>query len=314
VDAQAVAAAFGLGRAIGPLIPHLHSTWPTWRLRTTGGDAFVKRLDCLGWQAELEQSMAFERAARAAGVAMPEPCQPVQPAFGYVTEVDGIHLRAHRWVTGRPVAPTDDLGGWLGATLAILHRLQPVPRAEPTWYGLRSAGQWRAWQQEAAGRGLSWAPLLADRLPLVLAASERIAATFAGAGDYVLAHQDLRPHNLLVTEAGPVLTDWDASGPDSAALEAADAIVLLALEGREHPSAEVIERACAAYRDAGGGPVVTETMPLARRAGHRLLHIGERIERSLTGSAADERYVADRLTDLPDYLDLLDAYAAMLPR
>ena len=217
-DADAVAAAFGLGAALAPLEPNEKSTWQTWRLRTGCGDAFVKQVDCTGWQAELERAMAFERAAATAGVPMPRPLEPVRPAFEYAAVVDGSTLRAYAWVDGRAVHPGDDLADWLGSTLATLHRIAPIEAAEPAWYGLYPPEQWQAWQRVGHARGQAWADVLGSRLTDIAELSGRIADTFTGAGDYVLAHQDLRPHNLLVTPAGPVLTDWDSVGPDSAAL------------------------------------------------------------------------------------------------
>lgn len=317
----AVCHAFGLGKPVGPLVGVRYGSAPTWRLATSSGVVLVKRLRCAGWRHSLERAMGIERQARAAGVAMPRPLEPVvsAAAFGYAADVDGDGVvRAYTWVDGEPVGETD-VADWLGTTLARLHRLAPVRAAEPDWYGLHPAAQWEAWLARGTERGRVWAPALAAALPAVLDTSQRIAAAFDRAQDYVLTHRDFEPWNVMVAARGPVLVDWDTAGPDSAGLEAAHAILAFALRGRAEPDPDAVRAAHRAYIRAGG----TRLDPgrgdlLARRAGLRLGRLSERLRISLgeqePGSQdverADER-ACGQLRDLPGLMERLDRWAGL---
>ncbi|GAA3511779.1 aminoglycoside phosphotransferase family protein [Actinocatenispora rupis] len=319
--APAVAAAFGLGRPTGPLVPVVYTSQPTWRLDTTAGRVFVKRVDHTGWRDELAAAMDLERRARAAGIALPRPVPPVTPTFGYVTDVAGWGTaRAYEWVDGRAATADDDLAGWLGSTLARLHavaRCTTVPA--PYWYGLHDEREWRGWLTAGHDRGLPWAPALRRHLPHLLHASVRIRAAFRDAADHVLTHRDVEPWNVLVTPSGPLLVDWDTAGPDSAGLELAHAAYDLARHQRTTPDATTFHAVLAAYREAGGGPVPTGRDALARRLGLHLGRIAERLRSSLgqqppgsTDPAAAATRATEQLARLPSFTATLTAWASRI--
>lgn len=316
--AEAVAAAFGLGHPTGPLIGVAYTSQPTWRLDTDAGRVFVKRLDCAGWRDDLARAMDVERRAGAAGIALPRPLVPVSPTFGYAADVDGWGtVRAYEWVEGRALAADDDVGEWLGTTLARLHAVErrtAVP--DPSWYGLYPEQEWRSWLAAGLARGLAWAPALRRYLPDVLAASAWIRATFRDAGDHVLTHRDVEPWNVLVTPGGPVLVDWDTAGPDSAGLEVVHAAFDLAQHDRTEPDGRVFRTVLAAYRAAGGGPPPTGRGALARRLGLHLERLAERLRITLglqrPGSvdpAAAETRAAHHLGRLPAFVATLATWA-----
>ncbi|WP_422772093.1 phosphotransferase [Plantactinospora sp. WMMC1484] len=319
-SARMVADAFGLARPTGPFTEWAHTSHRTWSLQTADGRVLVKQVDCAGWREQFARAMEFEGRARAAGIDLPRPVPPVRPAFGYVTEVSGFGmLRAYEWVPGRAPTAEDDLAEWLGTTLATLHRVHPLPAAEPEVYGLHDRARWQRWRDEGARRGRPWAPLLAHRLPLLLAESERIRQGFEAAGGYVLTHRDVEPWNVLVTDDGaPVLVDWDTAGPDCAGLEAGHTAYAFAALGRQVPDPVVGRRILAAYARHGGRLPAADAL-LLRRAGMMLSRLAERLNVSVGWQESGPWDVAEldrtacaRLERLPAFLAHLDDWARKL--
>jgi Ser/Thr protein kinase RdoA (MazF antagonist) len=312
--------AFGLGRPTSDVLTHTYSSSPTWTLETASGRVLVKQVACAGWRDALDRAMAFERRALQAGIAMPRAIRPVAPVFGCAAEVEGWGLvRAYEWVDGRPLADTDDVAEWLGGTLALLHRIEPLEHAEPQWYGLYPAGQWEAWLAQGLERRRSWAPVLRRRLADVLAATAWITQTFRTAGDYVLTHRDVEPWNVLVTAAGPVLVDWDTAGPDSAGLEAAQAAVAFAGVGRAEPDPGAVRRTLAGYEQDGELRAARGPDALARRAGLRLNRLSGRLRMSLGHQASGpvelvrvDMRAGEQLEELPAFLDTLARWSRLL--
>ena len=66
----------------------------------------------------------------------------------------------------------------------------------------------------------------------------------------VASHRDIKPDNVLLTTAGPVLLDWDSAGPDAAEHELLRSALAMGFE-RRRP----FTRTVAAYRRAGGRPI-----------------------------------------------------------
>ncbi|WP_250031816.1 phosphotransferase [Paractinoplanes maris] len=237
-------------------------------------------------------------------------------AGGFAVRIDGLGwVRAYEWVDGRPLADTDDVATWLGETLARLHGLAPGAdgRRAPEWYR-QDAALWQGWLEAGLGAGRSWAPLLRLHLRDVLDAAEWVARSFAAAGDYVMAHRDVEPWNVLMTAGGPVLIDWDVAGPDSASLEAAHATLEFSRRGRANPDPAAVRKTFEAYVGAGGTPFGGPDV-LARRAGLRLGRLAERLRISLGEQAlgprdreALERQTAERIVGMPAFVASLRDY------
>ena len=290
-----VAEAFNVGQSLRGLRLGAPSSLETWRLETADGSFFIKRLwrtEAPAWLLELRAAMEFERLASEAGIAMPRPIPPTDSRLGLAVELPGHGVfRAYEWVDGRAVTSDDDLSDWLGSTLAQIHRLKPCPGAvQPDWYGLYPADQWTALFDTAAAQGKAWAALGHRTVPDIAALSNRILTVFRRAGDPVRTHSDIEPWNVLMTDHGPILVDWETGGIDSATLQAAQAAHAF---GRAR-------RTLAVYEDAGGRLADLGEDLLMRRAGLRLCRLHARIESALIADTNDQG-IPDRLNGLSEF-------------
>ncbi|MFD3405304.1 phosphotransferase [Kribbella sp. NPDC058693] len=228
----------------------------TWRLDTSTGTYFVKGyFPTIGSQFngehlidQLAVAMAFERDARAAGVDMPEPVMPIDPVLDWLTRIEDRLFRVYRWIEHRPY--DGDVSAWLGRTMVVVHQLQPLGAVGlPEWWrpAIQSPETWEGWFAKARDRDTPWAGLCTDRLPHILAATERITELLDIAPDIVTTHGDFKTHNIVTSPTGPVLVDWDSVRTDSAALEAARVAYIF---GANDP--EQITKILTAYVEAGG--------------------------------------------------------------
>jgi hypothetical protein len=128
-----------------------------------------------------------------------------------------------------------------------------------------------------------------------------------------MTHGDFKPHNVLKTETGQVLVDWDSVRVDSAALEAGRVAHIFGAG-----EFESIRRILSAYTDAGGdlGWVGDDLfLSVARRD---LQGLFEWVQVSLDqmtaprwmgDSEAIERSIGELLLEFPAKLDRLTALA-----
>lgn len=324
-----VAEAFGVGRPVEPLTHHRSVGQETWTFATMAGRFLLRRLwpgpDPV-WRSQVEEAMEIERCAHQAGVAMLTPIEPREPAFGFAARVHGFGVfRMYEWVEPRPLDGEDDVAEWLGTTLARLHQLRPLDTVpQPEGYGLHPPARWHAWLAEGEAQARSWAPLLKDHLPAILRASTWVAEAFVAAKPHAMTHRAVEPSRVVVTEAGPLLLDWDSVGPDSAPLQAAHAIVEFATVGRAEPDVERLRRAARAYAEAGGAALPSGHAAVARWVGRRLQRLGECLDVTLgllqpapPGLAdmspiqLDER-VRQHLEAFPELVDTLVRWSALL--
>jgi aminoglycoside phosphotransferase (APT) family kinase protein len=153
-----------------------------YRLETTAGAYAVKKLldpwQELRFQERLAEAWRFERAALAAGVAMPVPVP--DPVTGDCTGPSLV--RVHRWVDGRPAAVgqpvAPGIARWAGATLAVLHglRLHPADRSLFPAPNTETADRWPGLTRAARRAGAAWADLLADSAPSVATVAALVLA------------------------------------------------------------------------------------------------------------------------------------------
>jgi hypothetical protein len=174
-----------------------------YRLDTDQGSFAVKELNRVDrrWTYHAEEVFRFERAAFAAGIAMPEPIS-VNP-----------DVLVHRWVEGDKVseAPVPAAFAFeVGEILARIHALDlvwaHVSVDDPTPL------DWPELAEEAAATGQPWADELASCVETFLAMA-RFVATCDRPGPVVVTHKDIRPWNLLVRDGRPIVLDWEWSGP-----------------------------------------------------------------------------------------------------
>jgi Ser/Thr protein kinase RdoA (MazF antagonist) len=290
-----------------------------WRLDTDRG-ALVKRVRLDDWPERVARGSAFEQAALAAGISMPALVAPYRPAFGDVAAVaDQGFFRAHVWVDTHPVDAAD-VGAWLGTTLAAMHRIEPLARAEPDpwWYGPSSPDTWEHWLSAGEESNQPWAELLRARLPFVFDLIESIELAFRHFGNYATTHPDVEPWNVGMSDDGPVLMDWDLAGPDSCPLVVAHAALNFStLDGQLLADRAV--RIVRAYREAGGSPLGDGPGLLSRRLGMMLARLAQRIRVSLGEEHSldleQARTLAtQRLYELPAFANSLSRWELHLPR
>lgn len=283
VSVDAIAEAFGFAPPIGPLEPmRQRGQVHAWRADTGSGRVLVKRFwadDELPWRDQLEQAMEIEQRAVDAGIDTPAPVAPVQPVFGTVARIDGYGLfRAFPYLEHRPLADDDDIAEWIGTTLARIHRLHRLEKPpDPNWWYCQfppvPQEQWVSWLDDGERTGTSWAPALREHLELVLEQASRVVETFNASPPYCLSHRDFEPWNVLMSDDGPMLIDWDTTGPESVPLEAAYVFIAFARRGRDGPDPEFVRRSHAAYVAAGGQPLVVRPGLLDRFIGYKLSRI-----------------------------------------
>lgn len=267
--AAAVVDAFGLGAPLGPPRPvsggrsHL-----MWRLATTTGEYAVKQLHRsteAWWLRDYRVAARVEQVAFEAGIAMPEPIHPARPAAPLLAQVSVagqlLGVRVHRWVPGEALPcgpPPAPVLRWVGATLAALHTL-PVglDPAQAVLYEPHSPHEWADWLAERGAGAPELARTVAGFLPDIEEATAHVEAARALVGPELAlryTHRDLKPDNVLLGAAAPVLVDWDGAGPDFAQWEATRAALAFARTptGWDRAAFELVMRS---YRGAGGLPV-----------------------------------------------------------
>ena len=314
-DASGVVRAFALPGSAVRLVPVVGG-WSNrvFRLDTTHGSYAVKELrNAWGeprWRDWLDEGWRVERAARGAGIAVPEPVSnPVTgSAVAELGRADGsgpVPVRVHRWVDSVAV-PQDpvavELGRWVGAALAALHACALRPLSADLYrgrVGLTTAEVWPELVARSAAVDAPWTAGLVRGGPLVRRASSLLGTW--DADDEVLCHGDVDQKNLLLGPGGPLLCDWDVVLPRLPSHDLAEAALSLASWRAPDVAAAVVR----GYRDAGGG--VDRLRPLdlgpslASRLGWIRFSVDRAVDARLAGSAEDgteEPDVAGLLADL----------------
>lgn len=316
-DLDAVLTAFALPGRVVSAVP-VEGGWSNTvlRLDTTEGAYAVKVLrNPWGeprWRDWLAEGWRAELAARAAGIAVPEPV----PAPGGAVAVDvpssdgaTVAVRVHRWVAGARTVPREPvdvpLALWVGETLARLHRLALRP-TDPSVYagrvGVTHADVWP--ELVARSQAAPWRDALVAAEPTARRASALLQAW--DASDEVLGHGDVDQKNLLLSDGGPLLCDWDVVVPLPPAHDLAHAAVTMA-GWREPAVARAVVDGYAGV--AGERPVLLPT-DLGPALASRLGWVRFSVDRGLAGGdAGDLEGVLDDLEhrvevaeNLPDWL------------
>jgi hypothetical protein len=263
-------------------------------------------------QDQIEVAMAFERRALAAGVDMPRPIPPTDPVVGWLASKNGRLFRAYEWIDNRALRSEDDIADWLGRTMALVHRLQPMhqPGLPDWWHGaIRPQATWAEWFTEAERRGKSWSGLAHECLPSILDTAARIVELSAAAPDVVRTHGDFKTHNMIMTSTGPLLVDWD-----SAALEAGRVAYMFGAGERDR-----VSRILRSYGSSGGDIDWAGRDIFLSVTRHDLQAVMEQVQVSLErkpaarwmgGSQQIEQNIGNLLRALPDRIEQLSHLAA----
>jgi aminoglycoside phosphotransferase (APT) family kinase protein len=259
---------------------------------------------------------------------MPRPVHPVHPGASDAWPLADVPVGgtvasflAHEWCSGDVLAggPAGSaVSDWVGATLAALHRLPValgVADAAPS--PTHPVDEWQGWLDTArADVAADFVRAVRVFLPEVAAANQVVdRALRPGHGlSPVLTHRDVKPDNVLLTPATPILLDWDGAGPDFAEWEATRA----ALAFSRSPTgwdARCFTQLISAYEAAGGRRIRRAEASFAgvlhsqlgaaawmlwRALGHRPVTPAER--------AADHHHALEILTDLRASLTHLDRW------
>ncbi|MDN5725267.1 MAG: phosphotransferase [Propionibacteriales bacterium] len=158
--------------------------------------------------------VAFRDACARAGVPSPAPLRSRTGAVLVGDQGIGTRYRLYEWVDG-PAGRDGDadsmiiLAGWMG----VMHGLQvPVPpqMSIPAWY-LRVEADWPELARRVRAGRLPDAERLSALLPQII--ERTTLANHSATRDAIWCHRDLQPANMINNPAGPVLVDWDNSGP-----------------------------------------------------------------------------------------------------
>ncbi|HEY6748859.1 MAG TPA: phosphotransferase [Mycobacteriales bacterium] len=267
-DADLVARLYGLGPAIGPMLPVARGELGrVWRLPTVGGVVAVKELFLPPTEGEAAADVDFQLGARRVGVLLPSPMRRTD---GRVLAVlpSGVTVRVYEWMDLRPLDdPVLDAAGQhaegagdsrgarrrpdehVGAVLARLHLMADLTAQRPHPWFVEPVGEpaWVALLEALDAAGAPFAADLAELVPELVRLEELLPCPLRG--DERRCHLDLDDSNLAWDDRGRlVVLDWENSGPASPVSE-------LAMVAAEYGPDRAI-RLCGSYREAGGPAVI----------------------------------------------------------
>ena len=304
-----------------------------WKLQTTQGVWAVKQMNRSRepwWIADYSVAAEVERVASNQGVAMPRPVQPVHPVAPLLADVtiDGVDFsfRVHEWCTGRPLEGVNVPAGvleWAGATLAGLHALPVALSADDaSRYEPHGTDEWSGWLTGGTGEvRADFVASVRDFLPDIAQAKDLVDQASWQPRDRlspVFTHRDMKPDNVLLTSATPVLVDWDDAGLDYAEWEVPRAALAFSRrgEGWHQPSFDRVVRTYQALTGKRIPPVAASfagvlrlqlgaaAFLLWRALGHRPVTAAER--------AAAHHHTLEFLTELRTSLQQLDRWVRWL--
>jgi Ser/Thr protein kinase RdoA (MazF antagonist) len=259
-DAAAIAAAYGLGRPLGPAVAAARGELGRiWRLETLTGTWAVKEIFAPDTEADAAADVAFQEAALAAGIPMP---RPIRGGGGTVlSEVDAADRRAtvrvYTWVDiAQPVrrAVATDAGAILGRLHALA---RPDDRPMFSWFtDVVATDRWATILAATERAGAPWAPTLAALVPELVAGEDLI---LAGRHDpRITCHLDFNPENVLADIGGrAVVVDWENSGPAAAEQELASVLAEFV------PDPAGVPAFLAAYEEGGGPALLNDASSFA---------------------------------------------------
>jgi aminoglycoside phosphotransferase (APT) family kinase protein len=282
-----------------------------YRLDTDQGSFAVKELNLADrrWTYPVEDVFRFERAAFAAGIAMPEPISASN------------HTLVHRWVEGEkvPEAPVSPAYGFeIGEILARIHALD----VEWTHVSIEgpSSRDWPELAERAAATGQPWAGELASHVETFLAVAHFVD-TCERPGPVVLTHQDIQPWNLLARDGRPVVLDWELSGMLDLSSELGSTALSLAKgPGFDHIEPAIFRSVVDGYVAGGGTLPPPGPSWFVLTIGGWLRHTRSNILRCLAGVesstgphlALSHKVVRNGVRGLPDLYGRLPKLEALL--
>jgi Ser/Thr protein kinase RdoA (MazF antagonist) len=217
-QAQAVADAFGLGRAVSLSEPVARGELGEIRRLETDRGTFAVKQE-LGSRSvdETETSTAYHRVCWEAGVSTPEPLRST--TGGFTAEVGVEQVRAYTWAELAGADPMLDPAA-VGTLVAGLHRVRhawPTSEIDPWFEAPIGRAEWDRVLEASRAAGAPYA----DRLAGLLAALVEIEDILTPMRPVQTCHLDLWADNLRRSDGRPVVIDFDNAGPGDPSREIA---------------------------------------------------------------------------------------------
>ena len=309
-DAEAIAAAFGLGEVLdfdGPC--DRGEIGQVWRLMAGTGDWAVKESFEAAGVHDHEVTTEFHEAAVAHGVPAPSVRRATDGSAAAL--IGDTPVRVHGWVDLDPPDPALD-PAMVGAAVAALHRVPFTGDLPAHWWNSEPVGAdgWDALIDELRTRRSP----LADRFAGWRDEFVALESWMAPARAVQVCHRDLFADNLRRTTAGGLcIIDWDNAGDVDPNQELA--MVLFEFTSDDLATSPIL---MASYIDAGGPARVLGRQDfsmtiavlghLARRIGQLWLAPGATAEEQVRQERRFDEY--DDRPFTRDVIDtLLDAIA-----
>ncbi|MEU4604253.1 hypothetical protein AB0F43_14835 [Kribbella sp. NPDC023972] len=244
--AEALAAAFGLGRVTAAAAPvSFNLMGRCWSISTDRGRWLAVTVYPWITADQAEIGARLRDAAVAAGITAPTPVR--SPEGRLIENVRGENWRVHEWIEvgPSPVSPTPKgVARRVGEIFGVLHSLA-IPSEAPlhpyvTWR--RPDAEWAELIRRARAADKPWAGQLAALLPTIQDL-QTITADVDGA-EFILCNQVLNPEHVRLSHNDElVVTEWDFAGSLTPEFEVAWALTHWAWRPSINPTA------IAAFRD-----------------------------------------------------------------
>ncbi len=263
-------------------------------------------------------ALAIEQAAFAAGVPMPRPVSTAagESAITYQAESGLVWVRAYSWIEGEPGSwgqVSENASFEVGQLVARVHALPLATDVliEEPWQAPGEVG-WRTLAEAASRAGHRWAPLLSEKLSLLVEAERHQTASM---NDRISPSQrDYHPPNVITPPFGPrVLVDWDAAGGAAARIEAFKYAVIWATPEGEPPVRALVQAFLRGYRTAGAPLEPPTIAELAHQARPNVWWIWFNVQRDLSDDPGPDPELVPALLSTVEPIDTeaLEVQAAL---
>ena len=208
--ADQVAAAFGLGDAIGGLAPAARGEQgQVWRLDTALGSFAVKESFEPQSEAEAALDVAFQEAVLAGSkVSMPRPIRTTSGSV--LATVADRRVRIYEWIDLLPTDYRFDVAV-VGETIAAIHRVQHEPaRPIHPWYTEPvGVSTWHDLSRRVTSSKAQFAEAFAAHIPTLT----DLEALLVPRQNLQNCHRDLFADNILpMAQGGLCVIDWENCG------------------------------------------------------------------------------------------------------
>ncbi len=250
-SADQIAAAFGLGDAIGDLDPAARGEQgQVWRLDTEQGSYAVKESFEPQSETEAAADVAFQEAVLgASNVSMP---RPIRTTSGSVLAMTARRqVRVYEWVDLLPTNTGFD-AVVVGETVAAIHRVRHEPsRPVHPWYtDPVGASTWHDLSRRVTSSRAPFADGFAADVPMLIA----LEALLESPQDLQNCHRDLFADNILpMAQGGICVIDWENCGLEDPSQELGVVMFDFTVDNPER-SRQLHD----AYVEAGGPGRLTE--------------------------------------------------------